>query len=213
MSDSAPLPGSTARLSPGVRGQRGLGGKMQPALFHARERRLERLVRQGLTFEDNGGLFAPDPAITSPLTLAQTQSAGSLIARFEHFGIPDGTIFETGDAAFGSTLAISAGDLTLTIISNSVTEVSVSTPLPVVGSGVHTYVFSAYPDPAGDQSVELAAKVWVDGTLVFDESGTTTADATIAWASSTADWGYGQLTNVGPISDLEIYIGQLPALF
>lgn len=214
MSKSAPLPGSEARLNPAIVGQRDRGGRMQPALFHARDRRLERFVRAGVTFVDNVGLFVPSASIASPVTLVQSQNPGILIARFEHFGVPTGVIFETGDAVFNSTLQFNAGDLELDITSESIAEVSASTPLDSPDTGFHTYVFAVDPDPAGDNSLPLRAQLWLDGRLIFDELGVTTADPDVAWASSTADWGYAStMTNVGQIADLELYLGQLPALF
>ncbi len=214
MSKSAPLPGSEARLNPDLVGQQELDGRMHPALFHARERRLERFVRAGVTFADNVGLFAPDPSITNPVTLDESRGTAILIARFEHFGVPDGLIFETGNGAFRTELQFVAGAIELLVRSGGTDEVDVTVALDAPDSGRHTYVFAADPDPAGDLSVPLEARLWLDGRLIFEETGVTTADATIAWASSTAAWGYAStMTNVGVIDDLELYLGQLPALF
>ncbi len=214
MSKSAPLPGSEASFNPAVVGQQSRSGRMQAALYNARERRTERFDRVGVVLEDNVGLFAPSASIASPVTLTESQNTGILIARFEHFGAPTGVIFETGDAVFNSTLQFNAGAIELDITSESISEVSASTPLDSPDSGFHTYVFAVDPDPAGDNSLPLEARVWLDGLLIFDETGVTTADPDVAWASSTADWGYAStMTNVGQIADLELYLGQLPALF
>ncbi len=83
MSKFAPLPGSEAALNPAVVGQRGLGGRMQPALFHARERRLERFVKAGAGHPDPGLLTPPGIAIPAPVTVAQGLLPVTLVWSFE----------------------------------------------------------------------------------------------------------------------------------
>ncbi len=213
MSKSAPLPGSEARLNPDLVRQRKRGGRMQPALFHARERRLERFVRAGVMLDDNVGLFPSGP-ISNPVTLDESRGTAILIARFEHFGVPNGRVLSTGNPAFRILFRILSGNLDFRLKSNSVLEFGVLEPLDVPDSGLHTYVIAVNPDPAGDLSLPLEGRLWLDGRLVFERTGATTGDPTISWASSTADWAYADtLTNVGQIDDLELYLGQLPALF
>lgn len=191
---------------------------MRDAARHGRrERRLEQFRRAGVPAPGFSTRFAPSASFASPVTLAESRAPATLVAEIEHFGIPAGTIFDTGDAADGSVLSVTGGSLELQVTSNSVLEINVSLLLPVTGTGFHTYALAL--DPAytaligGVPHDVIRAVLFLDGRVVIEALGTTQDSAVAAWASSTATWAYAQLTNVGSIGQGELHRGALPGVF
>ena len=183
----------------------------------ARKRRLARYRRAGLQPTDLVAALAADPAITSPVSLSESQGRGALLAVVSDDGTPiDGTLFKTGDSAFSAELILTASAVQLIVIVDSVTEIDETVPLEKSGLQPVTYV--AAFDPAAPIIVSevphtvLQARVWVDGRMLLLGQGTTLDDAASAWASSTATWEYGQVANAGVISPAELYL-DIPGTF
>lgn len=187
-----------------------------------RDARLERLRRAGLPASLADAFVEPDTGISPPVTLAQTQARAALLAVADDFGGRlQGTILKTGDAVFSTELSITDSDITLVVISDSVTEIDETVPIQHDGLATKTYVVSVDPfepidismDPeAPDPKLVIGARVYVDGKLLIAARGTTQIDpedagsSVNAWASSTADWEYGQVTNVSEVRDLEVHL-------
>lgn len=194
---------------------------MPSARENARQARLERHRRVGIPASQVFALLPEDDAFAPPVTLGQSQGPATLVATIDDFGARiQGIIVKTGDSAFSTELSIDGEELTLRVISDSVTEIEETVALDTDGLQPQTYVVAIDPEEPVLVGVEdkkvIGARVWVDGRLHIAARGTTLADpedvVANAWASSTEDWEYGQVTNAGTVRDLELHL-RLPAVF
>ncbi len=183
-----------ASLPSEVRGATRLGtAKMQGALYYVRETRRELFAQTGLSRGVSDlQIPGPDGAIPNPLPGGNKELAPvTLLAFIDSFDAPpNGILLSTGDAVDSTTLsADGAGNLTLDIVVASASVLSVTAEVlnMSIASGPHVYSVAIFVNPF--DAADAVAKVYVDGFLELEGTGTF-----LKWASTTADWTYATPT-------------------
>ena len=165
--------------------------------FYQRRRRKLRYRRMGLFDPDLR--VAQGAATASPVTDAQGDAIATLVFELESFGdAPVGVLYSALSGTGNNLDFVDPENLDLEIAAG----VENVAPLDDLSSGIHTYVVAF--DPAND-----ITKLYVDGRLTA-----TNTTAFAEWANATDTWDYlASVTNTGKFSDLEVYLGRVPAVF
>ncbi len=182
-------------------------GLRQAVLFHNRERRLLRFNRVGLGSATQK-FPGPDAAIPNPLTGTQNVEPASLLSRIESFsGAAAGVIVQTGGSDSLRLTLSGVETINLTVSVATVTEIDVTKTTGIdLTAGPHFFVVAFKPITGPS----FQFKVFVDGRLIIDAID---AQASL-WSSATATWDYASgLTPVGKIDPLELFVGEVPAIF
>ena len=172
-------------------------GLQQRQQFHRRRRRKLRLRRMGLF--DPDFIVAQGAATASPVTDAEGDAIATIVFELESFSdAPVGVLFALLPTTGNNLDFVDPDTLDLEIAAG----VESVAPLDDLSSGTHTYVVAF--DPPNN-----VTKLYVDGRLTATNT-TTFAE----WANATDTWDYlASVTNTGKFSDLEVYLGRLPAVF
>ena len=172
-------------------------GRARVLNFYRRRRRKLRSRRMGL--------FSPDlrvaqgAATASPVTDAEGDAIATIVFELESFGdAPVGVLYALLPTTGNNLDFVDPETLDLEIAAG----VESVAPLDDLSSGTHTYVVAF--DPPNN-----VTKLYVDGRLTA-----TNTTAFAEWANATDTWDYlASVTNIGKFSDLEVYLGRVPAVF
>lgn len=209
MAFRSPLPGSRPSIPPSVLGQRGTAGaRQQNALFRAREARRERVLRVGAGYASPQHTIQPgETSAPEPITVAQRSEPATLLWSYEFRagggGYPAGTIWVLDEFAFSANVSpnelvlLEGPDIRILV---DLTDVSVGVP----PFGIHTYVMTLVPDPAG---LDSKIRFWINGRLADSADGLSFTE----W-SGPGTWRYSPPSS-GLRFPLEVFPGYIPASF
>lgn len=148
----------------------------------------------------------------NPTTGTQGEEAATVVCTLTSTGVPDGVLFQSGDAVDNTALSLAANqDITLALTIGSSVIFTTTVPSPVnLNSGPHVIVVGFFPEPDATPGVLGRVEAYVDGLLIVSED-TIDGDFT-RWSSAAATWDAMQVTDPS-VESVEVFFGVLPATF
>ncbi len=168
--------------------------------------RRDRYTRLGMGLAD--ARVATGAGEANPTTGTQGEEAATVVCSLTSTGVPDGVLFQSGDAVDNTVLSIATDqEITLALTIGSSLIFTTTVPSPVnLNAGPHVIAVAFQTDAVDDGRVEA----YVDGLLIISQD--TTLGEFTRWSSAAATWDAMQVTDPS-VESVEVFFGVLPAIF